>query len=158
MFDLIGPKTNFNCFNFVSYNNSDNISLVVCCILSIRSLLLDLVNNSNDINILVLNKVCLMVPMKESMRKLTYFLLIGNLINFILFILKSDLGCGKLGLNKLNSFDIVALAFFKILLLFECNPSSDIDPNHLFVAIYKPQKQDGHGSILRFFDGCFHSY
>ena len=140
MLDLISPKTDLNSFDLVSYNNPYNISLIISSILPIRSLLFDLINNSDDVNILVLNKICLMIPMKVSMSILSCDLLICNLMNFILLVLKSNLRRSKFSFEKLNALDIVALAFFKIFLFLEGYPTSNINPNHLFVTINKSQK------------------
>jgi hypothetical protein len=63
--DLIGPETDFDSFKFVSDHDSDNISLVIGGVLLVRGFFLNLVNNSYHIDILVLAKVGIMIPMEK---------------------------------------------------------------------------------------------
>jgi hypothetical protein len=86
--DLIGPEADFYSFKFVSDHNSDNISLVIGGVLLVRGFFLNFVNNSNHIDILVLAKVSIMIPMEKFFCILACNFLICNLMDFVLFVFK----------------------------------------------------------------------
>jgi hypothetical protein len=92
VFYLISPEADFYSFELVSDDDSDNISLIVSCVLFIRSFFFNLVNDTNYVYIFVFAKVGIMVPVEKFFGILVVNLLICNFMDLILLIFKPDLG------------------------------------------------------------------
>lgn len=89
---MVSPEADFDSFEFVSDDNSDNISLIVGCVLFVRGFFFNLVNDTNHVNIFVLTKVGIMVPMEKFLCILVVNLLICDFMDFILLVLEPNLG------------------------------------------------------------------
>lgn len=89
--DLIGPEANFDGFELVSDDNSDDVSLIIGSILFVRGFFFDFINNTDHIYIFVLAKVGIMVPMEKFLGILVGDLFISDFMNLVLLVFEPDL-------------------------------------------------------------------
>ncbi len=157
---MISPETNLNSLKGIPNRQSHNIPLLLIGItIPIGNLLLNTLNNANYIYHLTLHPLVLMLPTVVLELVLSPHVLILDLVDFVLFVLESNLRSAfhLLPVEQLHPLDVVDPASTQLLRFFKSRTTSQVDAHQIALTVYETQVEERHRTLLRLFTTEFYA-